>query len=112
MLAKKLADPTYRAGAKPSIEGVPARLEQLQALYDAGEFEIIPKFKQRGPDKGKPCGYAIKGRGYLNSLRTVLNDCVKGEKPIKNTLTISRWLEAGCPGMVLRDEDKLTGEDD
>lgn len=107
MLAKKLADPTFRPGAKRSIADVPARLAQLQLLYDNREIEIIPKVKQRGPKKGERVGYTIKGKGKLGPLREALNGCVKGEKDIQNTLTISRWMEDGCEGLRLRPEDQL-----
>lgn len=106
MLAKKLRDPNFKAGAKHSIVDVPARLEQLQLLYDNGELVLIPKIKQRGAQKGQRIGFTVK-RGVLEPVLDALNKCVKGEKPIGRTLTISRWMEDGCPGLVLRDEDKI-----
>lgn len=105
MHAKKLADPDFKPGAKPAISGVPARLAMMQKFYDNGDISLIPKFKQRGPDRGQRIGFTLKGRGHLEPIRDALNACDTGDKPIKNTLTISRWLEDGCPGLVLRDED-------
>jgi len=104
MLAKKLADPEFRAGTRRSIVDVPARLEQLQVPYDGKQFELAPKHKQRGSDNGKRIGYRIQpGIGVkLAQILKVLNDCTKKEKPIKNTLTITRWLEESCPGLKLR----------
>ncbi len=106
MLAKKLADPNFTAGAPPKIEGVPARLAQIQVLYDAGEIELAPKYRQRGPNKGQRAGYTLKGRGKLEPLREALNACAPGAPEIKSSLTISRWLEDGCPGLKLREDDK------
>lgn len=106
MLAKQLENPNYRFGPKRSIEDVPARLKQIQYLYDRGELELLPKYKQRGADQGMRIGFTVK-RGVLEPLLAALNDCVKDEKPIKRSLTISRWMEEGCPGLKLRDEDKI-----
>ncbi len=105
MLAKKLADPDYRAGAKNKIADVPARIEQVQEFYDSGEIVLLAKYKQRGPKKGERSGYTVR-RGVLGPLMDALNECVKDEKPITNTLTISRWMEDGCRGLKLREEDE------
>lgn len=107
MLARKMEDPDFKPGAKRKIADVQARLDQLQLLYDNREFSIGPKFKQRGRNKGDRCGYTIRGRGNLRPIKDALNACVKEEKPIENTLTISRWMEDGCEGLKLRPDAEM-----